>query len=85
MEPQTNPTQTTNVSARRIKRYPYMLTLHISERQKVMLDCLSRRMQAPVSELIRRVIDELIEKYGGNCEEVARELADEEFPTIRGR
>jgi len=84
MEPQTNPTQTTN-SARRIKRYPYMLTLHISERQKVMLDCLSRRMQAPVSELIRRVIDELIEKYGGNCEEVARELADEEFPTIRGR
>jgi translation initiation factor 2 alpha subunit (eIF-2alpha) len=82
---QTNPTQTTDVSARRIKRYPYMLTLHISERQKVMLDCLSRRMQAPVSELIRRVIDELIEKYGGNCEEVARELADEEFPTIRGR
>jgi len=85
MEPQTNPTQTTNASARRIKRYPYMLTLHISERQKVMLDCLSRRMQAPVSELIRRVIDELIEKYGGNCEEVVKELADEEFPTIRGR
>jgi len=62
-----------------------MLTLHISERQKAMLDCLSGRMQAPVSELIRRVIDELIEKYGGKCEDAVRELVDEEFPTIRGR
>ena len=83
MEPQTGPTDVS--PSRRIKRYPYMLTLHISERQKAMLDCLSKRMQAPVSELIRRVIDELIEKYGGKCEDAVRELVDEEFPTIRGR
>jgi len=90
MEPQTGPTPTptpglVSSPAKRVKRYPYMLTLHISERQKIMLDCMSGRMQVPVSELIRRLIDELIEKYGGKCEDAVRELVDEEFPTIRGR
>jgi hypothetical protein len=91
MEPQTNPTPTPTPGLvpppppKRVKRYPYMLTLHISERQKIMLDCMSGRMQVPVSELIRRLIDELIEKYGDKCEETVKELVDEEFPTIRGR
>lgn len=95
MEPQTGPTPTPTPdlsdlvpsppTQKRVKRYPYLITLHVSERQRKMLDCISGRMQVPMSELIRRMIDELIEKHGGKCEEVMKELIDEDFPTIRGR
>jgi len=87
MEPQTGSQtgQSQEVKRPKVKRYPYLITLHVSERQRKMLDCISGRMQVPMSELIRRMIDELIEKHGGKCEEVMKELVDEDFPTIRGR
>ena len=86
MEPQTRSQtgQPQEVKRPKVKRYPYLITLHVSERQRKMLDCISGKMQVPISELIRRMIDQLIEKHGDKCEETVKEL-DEEFPTIRGR
>jgi hypothetical protein len=51
----------------RVAQYRHIISLHISDRQRETLRCLSRRLQMPMSELIRRAIDEFIEKYK-DCE-----------------
>jgi predicted DNA-binding protein len=43
-------------------KYRQIISLHISDRQKAALKCLSERFQIPVSELIRRAIDEYIQR-----------------------
>jgi hypothetical protein len=45
---------------RRARSYTYVITLRLSARQKAALECMSRRMQIPVSELVRRMIDSAI-------------------------
>jgi predicted DNA-binding protein len=47
----------------RVAQYRHVTSLHISDRQKTVLKCLSEKFQIPVSELIRRAIDEFTEKY----------------------
>jgi hypothetical protein len=47
----------------RVAQYKHIISLHISDRQKAVLKCLSEKFQIPVSELIRRAIDEFTEKY----------------------
>ena len=51
----------------RVAQYRHIISLHISDRQKTALKCLSEKFQIPASELIRRAIDEYIEKYK-DCE-----------------
>ena len=53
----------------RVAQYRHIISLHISDRQKAALRCLSNKMQIPTSELIRRAIDEFIERYK-DCEGV---------------
>jgi len=50
-----------------VAQYRHMISLHISERQKAALKCMSEKLQIPVSELIRRAVDEYIERYK-DCE-----------------
>lgn len=47
----------------RARSYTYVITLRISARQKAALECISRKMQIPISELIRRMIDGVISEY----------------------
>lgn len=46
----------------RVAQYTHNISLHISERQKQYLKCLSKKLQIPVSELIRRAIDEYMQR-----------------------
>ena len=50
----------------RVAQYKHIISLHISERQKAALKCLSDKLQIPVSELIRRAVDEYIQR--NTCE-----------------
>jgi hypothetical protein len=50
----------------RVAQYKHIISLHISERQKATLKCLSEKFQIPVSELIRRAVDEYIQR--NTCE-----------------
>jgi hypothetical protein len=51
----------------RVAQYRHVISLHISDRQRAVLRCLSHKMQIPMSELIRRAIDEFTERYK-DCE-----------------
>ncbi len=46
----------------RVAQYRHIISLHISDRQRESLKCLSKKLQMPVSELIRRAIDEYIQR-----------------------
>ena len=50
----------------RVAQYKHIISLHISDRQKAALKCLSDKLQIPVSELIRRAVDEYIQR--NTCE-----------------
>jgi predicted transcriptional regulator len=50
----------------RVAQYRHIVSLHISDRQKAALRCLSEKFQIPVSELMRRAIDEYIQR--NSCE-----------------
>ena len=47
----------------RVAQYKYVISLHVSDRQKTILKCLSDKLQIPMSELIRRAIDEYLQRY----------------------
>jgi hypothetical protein len=46
----------------RVAQYRHVISLHISDRQRAVLRCLSNKLQIPTSELIRRAIDEYIQR-----------------------
>jgi len=46
----------------RVAQYKHIISLHISDRQKTALKCISKKLQIPMSELIRRAIDEYIQR-----------------------
>lgn len=46
----------------RVAQYTHNISPLISERQNQYLKCLSKKLQIPVSELIRRAIDEYMQR-----------------------
>ncbi len=43
-------------------QYKHIISLHVSDRQRELLKCLSKKLQIPMSELIRRAIDEYLQR-----------------------